>query len=134
MSTDMIATLVFPTVLLAATATLPMPSAEPPALYYAAAKALADRDEGSLPKLAMDALRASQSGVLDRAADACRTDEKPEPFTGVLQLDANGRPVGHWRNGETGLARCMEARLSRQAFYIPARAPFFVSFEVSFTP
>ena len=131
----MIATLMFPTFLLAATATLPIPApAAPEALDYAAAKALADRDEASLSKLAMDALRASQSGVLDRAADACRTDEKLEPFTIVLELDAKGRPVRHWRNADTGLARCMEERLSRQAFYIPARAPFHVSFEVSFTP
>lgn len=106
----------------------------PETLDYAAAKALADRDEGALSKLAMDALRASQSGVLERAADACRTDEKPEPFTIVLELDASGRPVRHWRNADTGLARCMEARLARQPFYIPARAPFHVSFEVTFTP
>lgn len=131
----MIATLVLPTLLLAATATLPIPSpTAPEALDYAAAKALADRDEASLSKLAMDALRASQSGVLDRAADACRSDEQPEPFTVVLELDAKGRPVRHWRNAETGLAKCMEEKLSRQPFYIPARAPFHVSFEVTFTP
>ena len=122
--------------LLAATATtpVPLPAATPAALDYSAAKALADRDEGSLSKLAMDALRASQSGVLERAADACRTDETLAPFTIVLELDAKGRPVRHWRNADTGLARCMEEKLARQAFYIPARAPFHVSFEVSFTP
>lgn len=121
--------------LLAATATVPVPPVTAPGtLDYAAAKALADRDEGSLSKLAMEALRASQSGVLDRAADACRSDEQPEPFTVVLELDAKGRPVRHWRNAETGLAKCMEEKLSRQPFYIPARAPFHVSFEVTFTP
>jgi hypothetical protein len=103
-------------------------------LDYTAAKALADRDEAALPKLGSEALRTSQSGVLERAADACRTDEKPAPFTIVLELDAKGLPTRHWRNAETGLARCMEDKLSKQAFYIPAKAPFYVSFEVSFTP
>ena len=121
--------------LLAATATTPLPTpAAPATLDYTAAKALADRDEGAMSKLALDALRASQSGVLHRAADACRTDEKIEPFTVVLELDAKGRSVGHWRNADTGLARCMEEKLARQPFYIPGKAPFFVSFEVSFTP
>ena len=101
---------------------------------YAAAKALADRDEAALPKLAAQALRNSQSGVLERAADACRTDEKPAPFTVVLELDAQGNILRHWRNAETGLAKCMEDKLSRQVFYVPAKAPFYVSFEVSFTP
>jgi hypothetical protein len=109
-------------------------STAPPALDYDAAKALADRDEAALPKLAADAMRASQSGVLSRAADACRSDEKPAPFTVVLELDAQGKPTRHWRNADTGLARCMEDKLARAAFYIPAKAPFFVSFEVSFTP
>jgi hypothetical protein len=112
----------------------PQASEAPPALDYDAAKALADRDEAALPKLAADAMRSSQSGVLSRAADACRTDEKPAPFTVVLELDAQGRPTRHWRNADTGLARCMEDKLARAAFYIPAKAPFYVSFEVSFTP
>lgn len=101
---------------------------------FNAAKANADRDEAAMSKIASDALRASQAGVLDRAAAACRTVEDPAPFTVVLELDAKGNIVDHWRNADTGLAKCMEEKLARQAFYIPAKAPFFISFEVSFTP
>jgi hypothetical protein len=79
-------------------------------------------------------LRRSQSGVLNRAADACRTDEKIEPFTVVLELDAKGNATRHWRNAETKLAKCMDDKLSRAAFYVPSKAPFYISFEVSFTP
>ena len=103
-------------------------------LDYTAAKALADRDEAALPKVASDALRSSQAGVLDRAASACRTEEAPAPFVVVLELDDKGAITNHWRNAETGLAKCMEEKLTRQAFYIPAKAPFYISFEVSFTP
>ena len=103
-------------------------------LDYTAAKALADRDEAAMPKVAADALRSSQAGVLDRAASACRTDEAPAPFTVVLELDDKGGVTNHWRDAETGLAKCMEEKLTRQPFYIPAKAPFYISFEVSFTP
>src|SRR5688572_15538306 len=103
--------------LLIATATTPVPTpAAPTTLDYTAAKARADRDESAMSKLALDALRAAQSGLLHRAADACRTDEKIEPFTVVLELDAKGAAVGHWRNADTGLARCMEEKLARQPF------------------
>ena len=95
---------------------------------------MADRDEAALPKVASDALRSSQAGVLDRAASACRTAEAPEPFTVVLELDDKGAITNHWRNAETGLAKCMEGKLARSAFYVPARAPFYISFEVSFAP
>jgi hypothetical protein len=101
---------------------------------YAAAKALADRDEAAMPKLAAQALRDAQAGVLARAADACRSDETPKAFTVVLELDDKGQPVRHWRSVETALARCMEDKLARRVFYVPAKAPLFVSFEVTFTP
>ena len=103
-------------------------------LDYTAAKALADRDEAAMSSIASQALRNSQSGVLDRAASACRTAEAPEPFTVVLELDAQGNITNHWRNADTGLAKCMEEKLTRQAFYIPAKAPFYISFEVTFAP
>ena len=130
----MITTLMF----LAATAGTPLPAPTTTAvaapLDYDAAKALADRDEAGMAKVAADMLRRSQSGVLERAADACRSDEKPQPFTVVLELDAKGAATNHWRNADTGLAKCMEGKLARQAFYVPAKAPFYISFEVSFTP
>ena len=112
-------------------ATTPAPAA---AMDYDAAKALADRDEAAMSKLASDMLRRSQSGVLDRAAAACRTDEAIQPFTVVLELDAKGNATNHWRNADTYLAKCMEEKLSRQMFYVPSKAPFYISFEVSFTP
>jgi hypothetical protein len=104
-----------------------------PQVDYATAKALADKDEASLPRVGLDALRTAQSGVLNRATDACKTDETPKPFTVVIELDAKGKPVGHWRDGDSKLAQCMEDKLTRQMFYVPPRAPFHVSFEVTFT-
>ena len=124
--------------LLAATAGAPVavPAVTPttgPTLDYTAAKALADADEKAMPKVAANMLRNSQAGVLDRAADACRSDEKPAPFIVVLELDEKGNATRHWRNAETNLAKCMEDKLSRTPFYIPTKAPFYISFEVSFT-
>ena len=126
--------------LLAATATTPVapattaaPAAVAAPMDYDAAKALADRDEAAMSKLSAGMLRRSQSGVLDRAADACRTDEAPKSFTVVLELDKEGKVTNHWRNAETGLAKCMDDKLSRQMFYVPQTAPFYISFEVSFT-
>jgi hypothetical protein len=128
-------------ILLAATATTPAvpvtvapaPAAAVATLDYDAAKALADRDEAAMSKLSADMLRRSQSGVLDRAADSCRTDEAPKTFVVVLELDAEGKVTNHWRNAETGLAKCMDDKLSRQMFYVPQKSPFYISFEVSFT-
>jgi hypothetical protein len=128
-------------ILLAATATTPAvpvtvapaPAAAVATLDYDAAKALADRDEAAMSKLSADMLRRSQSGVLDRAADSCRTDEAPKSFVVVLELDAEGKVTNHWRNAETGLAKCMDDKLSRQMFYVPQKSPFYISFEVSFT-
>ena len=127
--------------LLAATATTPAapatvaptPATPVATLDYDGAKALADRDEAGMSKLSADMLRRSQAGVLDRAADSCRTDEAPKSFTVVLELDAQGRTTNHWRSEETGLAKCMDEKLSRQMFYVPQKAPFYISFEVSFT-
>jgi hypothetical protein len=124
--------------LLAATAGAPVavPAVTPataPTLDYKAAKALADADEKAMPKVAANMLRNSQAGVLDRAADACRSDEKPAPFIVVLELDEKGNATRHWRNAETNLAKCMEDKLSRTPFYFPTKAPFYISFEVSFT-
>lgn len=128
-------------ILLATTATTPAvpvtvapaPAAAVATLDYDTAKALADRDEAAMSKLSADMLRRSQSGVLDRAADSCRTDEAPKSFVVVLELDAEGKVTNHWRNAETGLAKCMDDKLSRQMFYVPQKAPFYISFEVSFT-
>lgn len=128
-------------ILLAATATTPAapatvapaPVAAAATLDYDAAKALADRDEAAMSKLSAGMLRRSQSGVLDRAADSCRTEEAPKSFTVVLELDAQGRTTNHWRSAETALAKCMDEKLSRQMFYVPQTAPFYISFEVSFT-
>ena len=121
--------------LLAATATTPaLPAVTPDTIDFEAAKALADRDEKAMTKLAADAMKKSQWGVLARATEACRTDEKPAPFTVVLELDAAGKATRHWRDSETGLAKCMDDKLARQAFYIPGKAPFSISFEVTFAP
>ena len=68
----------------------PAPSPPPRPSTTTAAKALADRDEAAMSKLSAGMLRRSQSGVLDRAADSCRTDESAE----VLHRRARTRRAG----------------------------------------
>jgi hypothetical protein len=102
---------------------------------YAQAKAKADADEAGLSPSGRQALMAAQSAAVDEGIAACAT---PNPdmaaFVVVAELDASGRIVRSWRQGGTPLAICFQKQLANRVLSEPPRAPFFTSFELSFTP
>lgn len=102
---------------------------------FSAAKIIADRDEASLSVGQRAAFQQAQSRQLEAAVSDCAS---PTPdtsaFVVVAELDARGKILRTWRQGETALARCVEKELSGRFLEPPPRAPFHVSFELSFTP
>lgn len=102
---------------------------------YTGAKQQADRDEASLPASEAGALRDAQRLALDAAIAACATPTADtSPFVVVAELDAGGHVVRTWREGGTPLAICVQKQLRGSTLSAPPRAPFFTSFELSFTP
>lgn len=102
---------------------------------YGAAKRRADADEASLPAAHAQSLRDAQQRVLEESIAACATPTADtSPFVVVAELDAAGGVVRTWREGGTPLAICVQKQIARKALSPPPRAPFFTSFELSFTP
>lgn len=101
---------------------------------YVEAKVLADRDEASLDAAQRGAFLQNQSRQLEAAVANCAAPNPDlAPLVIVAQLDAHGRIVRTWRQGDTALARCVEQELSGRVIEPPPRMPFHVSFELSFT-
>ncbi|WP_440976941.1 hypothetical protein [Pseudoxanthomonas winnipegensis] len=101
----------------------------------AQAKAQADRDEASLPPDLSQAMRTAQQDTLERGVAACASPKADTtPFVIVARLDARGGIARTWRKGDTPLAICLDRFLRGRVLLAPPRAPFFVSFELSFTP
>lgn len=101
---------------------------------FADAKALADRDEASLDATQREAFLQSQSRQLEAAVTNCASPNPDlAPLVIAAQLDARGRIVRTWRQGDTALARCVEQELSGRVIETPPRMPFHISFELSFT-
>ncbi|HEV7269931.1 hypothetical protein [Pseudoxanthomonas sp.] len=102
---------------------------------YSTAKRQADADEASLPASEAGALRDAQRLALDAAIAGCATPTADTaPFVVVAELDAGGKVVRTWREGGTPLAICVQKRIRDSTLSAPPRAPFFISFELSFTP
>ena len=101
---------------------------------YADAKARAERDEASVSKTQSGALLASQGAAIDRIVPACARAIGPAgmpPFVVVVELDASGKVVATWREGDSDFAICFEKQLSTRSLFTPPRAPFYTSFEMS---
>ncbi|MCC4592463.1 hypothetical protein LL974_15055 [Xanthomonas campestris pv. cannae] len=100
---------------------------------YAAAKALADRDEASLPAAMEERLLTLQRAALDEGVASCATP-RPDtsPFTVVVKVQADGSVGASWRNGTTPLALCLERFLRQRPLLAPPQAPLYLSYEVSF--
>ncbi|MCC4594613.1 hypothetical protein NRY95_09665 [Xanthomonas campestris pv. phormiicola] len=121
--------------LLAAAMAFPAAAADPvpgPS-DYAAAKALADRDEAALPSALAERLQALQRAALDEGVASCATP-RPDtsPFVVVVQLQADGSVGASWRNGTTPLALCLERFLRQRPLLAPPQAPLYLSYELSF--
>lgn len=101
---------------------------------YTDAKQRADADEASLPAADAGAMRDAQGVALDAAIAGCATPTADtSPFVVVAELDATGKVVRTWREGSTPLAICVQKRIAGSTLSAPPRAPFFTSFELSFT-
>ena len=101
---------------------------------YTGAKQRADADEASLPVAQATAMRDAQGVALETAIAGCATPTADtSPFVVVAELDAGGKVVRTWREGGTPLAICVQKRINGSTLSTPPRAPFFTSFELSFT-
>lgn len=105
-----------------------------PALEYAEAKALADKDEASLAQAESESLRKAQGGLLDAGTAACATP-RPDlsPFTVVMELDAEGKVVRTWLQGSSPIGICLRKYVADRILIVPPRAPFHTSLELSFS-
>lgn len=104
-------------------------------LDYTQAKQRADADEAALAPEQAASLRVAQAIALDAGIGACATPAADtSPFVVVAELDATGKVVRTWREGATPLAICVQKQIAGRTLSAPGRAPFFTSFELSFTP
>ena len=100
---------------------------------FSDAKAQADRDEASLDPVKRAAFQQAQSRQLETSVANCADPRHDTAaFVIVVEVDARGRIVRTWRQGDTLLAQCVERELSGRFLEPPPRAPFHVSFELSF--
>ncbi|WEN13642.1 hypothetical protein PY254_10290 [Rhodanobacter sp. AS-Z3] len=79
-------------------------------------------------------LLASQGAVIDRIVPQCAQTAGPggmPPFVVVVELDAAGKVVMTWREGDSDFAVCFERRLGALSLMAPPHAPFYTSFEMS---
>lgn len=103
-------------------------------LSFAEAKALADRDEAGLARVQSAALLASQGETVDRIVAQCSWLAGPggmPPFVVVAELDAAGKVIATWRDGQSEFAACFEKKLRVRSLFVPPHAPFHTSFEMS---
>lgn len=101
---------------------------------YAAAKRAADGDEATLSIADAAPHRDAQQRVLEAAVTTCATPTADTtPFVVVAELEAGGRVARTWREGSTPLAICVQKQINAATLRAPPRAPFFTSFELSFT-
>lgn len=101
---------------------------------YADAKALADRDEAAVSRVQSSSLLASQGAAIDRIVPRCARTAGPggmPPFVVVAELDATGKVVMTWREGDSNFATCFEGNLGTLSLFVPPHAPFYTSFEMS---
>ena len=116
-------------------ASLPLHAAEP--LEYYDARKLADADEAGVTGPARDAMLAAQRKLLDAGVVECSLGKPQKDFSAfaiVMRLDAQGLVQQTWREGGSPLAICLQRYVRGKQLFVPPRAPFHVSLEISFTP
>lgn len=114
----------------------PAQAADKP-LEYFEAKQLADADEAGMIGAAKQSMLAAQRKLLDEGVVECSLG-KPQSdfsaFTIVIRMDAQGVVQETWRQGASPLAICLQRFVRGKQVFVPPRAPFHVSLEISFTP
>jgi hypothetical protein len=120
--------------LLLALALLASPAMAATELDYAAAKALADKDEASLGREQGSVLLDAQAKLLGDGIAACAMPNPDfTPFVVVMELDASGKVIRTWLQGDSPLAICFRKFAARGELPAPPRTPFYSSIELSFT-
>ncbi|MER2201827.1 hypothetical protein [Stenotrophomonas sp.] len=97
---------------------------------YEQVRALAQRDEASLAPAAYTEMVDSMSRVGGASFTRCLPTPAPETlaaFTVVLQLDAQGRVVRTWREGDEAVARCVDAGFAGKTLFVPPKARFLAA-------
>jgi len=108
-----------------------------PDMDFTAAKAAADADEASLAPDARAATLDRQRAFLDAGVAACadlQSTAQLQDFVVVVRLDASGTVMRTWRRGDSPLALCIERHSRGKVMFVPPRAPFHASLEVTFEP
>ena len=115
-------------------ASLPLHAAEP--LEYYDARKLADADEAGVTGPARDAMLAAQRKLLDAGVVECSLGKPHKDFSAfaiVMRLDAQGLVQQTWREGGSPLAICLQRYVRDKTVFVPPKAPFHTSLDISFT-
>ena len=115
-------------------ASLPLHAAEP--LEYYDARKLADADEAGVTGPARDAMLAAQRKLLDAGVVECSLGKPQKDFSAfaiVIRLDAQGLVQQTWREGGSPLAICLQRYVRDKTVFVPPKAPFHTSLDISFS-
>ena len=115
-------------------ASLPLHAAEP--LEYYDARKLADADEAGVTGPARDAMLAAQRKLLDAGVVECSLGKPQKDFSAfaiVMRLDAQGLVQQTWREGGSPLAICPQRYARDKTVFVPPKAPFHTSLDISFS-
>ena len=112
------------------------PTPAPMPVEFYDARKLADADEAGVAGPAKDAMLSAQRKLLDAGVVECSLG-KPQKdfsaFTIVMRLDAQGRVLQTWRQGGSPLAICLQRYVRDKTVFVPPKAPFFTTLDISFT-
>ena len=115
-------------------ASLPLHAAEP--LEYYDARKLADADEAGVTGPARDAMLAAQRKLLDAGVVECSLGKPQKDFSAfaiVMRVDAQGLVQQTWREGGSPLAICLQRYVRDKTVFVPPKAPFHTSLDISFS-
>ena len=95
---------------------------------YTQMRALAERDEATVPAAESEAFTTRQGEVAGRAVMACVDSSDPPrriSLAVVMELGADGRVVRTWRRDDDRLTACVAGVLAGQHMWTPPRVPFY---------
>ncbi|MEO7431125.1 MAG: hypothetical protein ABIR62_03740 [Dokdonella sp.] len=99
-------------------------------------KIRASIDEASLSEGQHAQLVASLKEIARIVSADCPASDRADrrlPFTLVMELDASGKVLSTWITGESEFSGCLSKTMSRSLLFVPPKAPFFTSFEYTFS-
>ena len=114
----------------------PQSATPAPPLEYYDARRLADADEAGMVGAARDAMQAAQRKLLDAGVVECSLGKPQKDFSAfaiVMRLDAQGLVQQTWREGGSPLAICLQRYVRDKTVFVPPKAPFHTSLDISFS-